>query len=180
MPADLIKGLKVENMSSIKQVYTDYKSMAYKIVLSNNGTEHEAESIFHDALIALIENIKQEKFRGDSNLSTYLMSIVKFKWLTELKKKGKNKISIEMHDKLYVNEVDDKEEMEEMEMKYSYLEKSIELLNQECRKLLVAYYYKKMKLKDIARSMDYTDSFVRVKKVRCMNSLRSIILKNKS
>jgi len=175
MDAALIEGLKNENSESIKKIYTDYKSRAYKIVLSNSGTEHEAESVFHDSLIALIENIKAEKFRGDSSLSTYLTSIVKFKWLRELKKKGKTMISTEDINYLLTDKHIDEDEVNELEEKYDLLE----LLNVECRKLLTAYYYKKMKLKAIALDMNYTDSFIRVKKVRCMNSLRSLIQKNK-
>ncbi len=177
---DLIDGLREGRDEIIKYAYDTFKSRAYKIVLSNNGSEHEAESIFHDALIVLIENIRDQKFKGDSLVSTYLTGIIKFKWLNELKKNGRHLNTKEDFPEinLVVNNAIDEELSIIEEKQWQQLELSIEKLKDDCRKLLQLYYYKNEKLKNIAQMMDYTESFVRVKKLRCMSALKSLVEKN--
>jgi len=176
--SDLIEGLRNENPEVISYVYQNYKRRAFKVVLSNSGNETEAESLFHDALIVLIENIRAEKFKGDSEVATYLTGILKFKWLNELRKRGKEvKRNADYLDDIKAIEEEDVDLKNIEESQYQMLESSMSELNEDCRKLLTAYYYKNEKLKEIALEMEYTESFVRIKKLRCMNALKSIIEK---
>lgn len=168
---ELIEGLKCDNTAIIKLVYDNNIRRAYKVVLNNSGTEEEALTVFHESLIVLIENIRNKKYKGDAVLSTYLTSIIKFKWLSVLKKKKLNDIRL---NKAYES-IDFYEPEEDREAKYLELEKHLGSLKEECKKLLIAYYYKKEKLRKIANDLEYTESFVRVKKIRCLKALKSII-----
>ena len=56
------------------------------------------------------------------------------------------------------------------------LYKQFELLGEDCKKLLTGYYYYQKPLEEIAKMMNYTYDFIKVKKFRCMKELRSKLL----
>lgn len=58
-----------------------------KLYKANVGVEVQQE-FFSEALEDLFHNIISNKYRGESNICTYLISIARNKWLTNLKRKN--------------------------------------------------------------------------------------------
>ena len=56
-------------------------------VVNNSGSRQDAEDIFQEVMLAFIDCVQQDKFRGDSTISTFLFSLNRFTWLNELKKR---------------------------------------------------------------------------------------------
>ena len=55
---------------ALKYLYEKNYSMAVNIIRKNGGTEEDATDIYQESVIALYESIKNNKFRGDSKIST--------------------------------------------------------------------------------------------------------------
>ena len=83
-------------------------------------------------------------------------------------KRAKNFINIIQSDQI--------EEKKELEVKYELISEILSQLNEDCKELLFSFYYKKMPLKEIALQMNYSSGFVKVKKKRCMDSLKKKVL----
>ena len=66
-------------------------------------------------------------------------------------------------------------EKEIEEARLQLIEKGLNAISEECRKVLQAYYYQKLSLSEIADNMQYTYAFAKVKKFRCLQSLRNLI-----
>lgn len=166
----LIEDLKAGKSSAYKEVYGKCYKMCYALITKNNGSGEDAEDIFQEAIIVLINNLRKPEFILKAKISTYLYSVVRQMWLYKLRSK---KITVELEERdtgfidLGEDEISEKKVFEE---KHHLVKKMLQELSEECRRLITDYYYKNLKLKDIGKAMDYSDSFVKVKKNRCMNS----------
>ena len=58
-------------------------------IQQNQGSLQDAEDIFQEVIVAFIELVQKNKFRGEASIKTFLYSINKNMWLNELKRKGR-------------------------------------------------------------------------------------------
>lgn len=165
----LLDDLKAGRSSAYNEVYKKYYKMCYSLITKNNGKGEDAEDIFQEAMIVLVNNLRKPEFVLKAKLSTYLYSVIRQMWLYKIRSK-KHTVELVEERNTYMDlgeeEIEEKKAFEE---KHHLVKKMLENLSEECRRLIVDYYYKKLKLKDIGKAMNYSDSFVKVKKNRCMN-----------
>ena len=84
---------------AIRQIYLGYFDMSCSYVLKNNGQREDAEDIFQEVVVSFISVVQQNKFRGESSVSTFLYSLTRHAWLNELKKRGRMKTRDEKFEK---------------------------------------------------------------------------------
>jgi len=85
----IIEGLRSGGAAedrSLRYVYQQHRERIVQFVVSKNGSEAEGKDIFQEGLLVLYKQIKQDKFRGESALGTYIFSICKYLWFHKLKK----------------------------------------------------------------------------------------------
>src|SRR5450631_1606807 len=88
---ELIETLKAAHVSSqvIQYLYRTYFSFLSSYIRQNQGSGQDAEDIFQEVIVAFIEIVKADKFRGESSIKTFLYTLNKFTWLNELKKRSR-------------------------------------------------------------------------------------------
>ena len=69
-------------------------------------------------------------------------------------------------------DVDAMDEHLEMEKKHNHIAEVLKSMKVECRNIIEASFYKKLSGSEIAQLLGYTESFVKVKKFRCLEELR--------
>jgi len=151
-----------------KQNYESIKSY----VLNNNGTEEDAKDIFQDSLIVFYKKIKTSDLYLNCAIKTYMYSVCKNKWLDRLRAtKNRNRILKEGFVQESEEYIEDKE-IENKERKET-LNKILNLLGSDCKKILYYYYYDRISMKDIAEKMGYAgEQSAKNKKLKCLNYLR--------
>lgn len=87
----LLEDLKaggIKRQRAIATIYGDskLKNQIIAFVSKNSGSRDEGIDIFHEGIIALDENVRNNKYRGDGNLSGYLYSICRYLWLNKIKR----------------------------------------------------------------------------------------------
>jgi RNA polymerase sigma factor (sigma-70 family) len=92
--ASLIEDIKsggMKRQQAIATIYQDsqLKNQVIGFVKNNSGGADEGIDIFHEGIIALDANIRQDKYRGEGNLNGYLFSTCRFLWLNRLKRNKK-------------------------------------------------------------------------------------------
>ncbi len=97
---DNIKAGGARRQKAIAMIYEDnaLKNQVIGFVLNNNGNRDDGIDIFHEGIIALDENVRKDKFKGDGKLKGYLYSICRFLWLNRLKKDQRIKYTSESHE----------------------------------------------------------------------------------
>ena len=126
-------------------------------------------------IVTFIELVKLGKFRGESSISTFLFAIGRNVWLNELKKRGRSQLRNEKFEKSrgFVDE-DISKYLVNREMRAQVIE-LLDKIGETCKKILLAYYYDNLSMKDILQQLDYeNEQVVRNKKYKCLKQLEQI------
>ncbi len=169
-----MKGSKEQRDRALGVIYKNNKEKVCSFVLSNSGSEEEAKDIFQEAVIAFYENVRNEKFKGESTISTYLYSITRFKWLNQIKK---NSVRKEHQESVVQEQFMDSPlaTLMEGERKAGVLE-VLALLGTACKDLLIENMYHGASMKEIAKNGLYSsEQIVRNKKYKCLQKLKELI-----
>ncbi|BDS15596.1 RNA polymerase sigma factor [Aureispira anguillae] len=174
-----LKQLQLGESKAIKQLYTLAYPSCANMILSNNGSNEDARDIFQEALLVFIKKLQNPDFKLTAQPKTYLYAVCRNLWLKQLQKRKKNKATIQIDDPdnmIPLIHVDEIAEKKAIESKHELIGEILTQLKGDCKQLLIAFYFKKMPLKEIAKIMDYSDGFVKVKKKRCMDALKKKVL----
>ena len=130
--------------------------------------------IYQDAIIALIENAKKGKIDDlKSSVTTYLYGIGKFMIFQKLKKESKT-VSIDDFEKIEM--VYDDYSEDEINLQVKMLQKGLNKLGDQCKKVLELFYYEEKKLDEIQSILGYTNKDVlKSQKSRCLKQLKELI-----
>ena len=160
----------------LRFLYQEYKGMIQQFINKNNGSSEEGKDVFQDALIALYENIKSGKFKGDSTISSYLYSIARFMWLNRLKRKN---IEWKILDSQPKADIEDSHlpSLLEKESQQKVMDLFAQL-GEQCKTILVYAIYREYNMREISQKMNYENEQVaRNKKYKCLKRLKALIAK---
>lgn len=167
----LIDALRLpkERRKAIKVLYKEFPKIKTNIC-SSGGTKEEAEEIFNDALILLIEKVEAKDFQLTSKLTTFFYGINRFLWMNALRKKQKTQ-HLEWKDTIIVTAEEIGYE-DEKEDKLQLIEQALEFVTSKCKELFQRFYYKKEKMAAIAKTMGYSSvNSAKTQKYKCMEHL---------
>ncbi len=179
----LLKAIQANDEGVLKNLYKEnfYKTEQY--ILMNSGSIDEAKDIFQEAFVTVWENVQDNKFvpKNQSALNGYLYTIAKNKWLNHLNSvRYKKTNSYENHVQTLSNKktIEDDIFKEENNNKMDDVTNAFETLGDACQKLLSVFYYDNKSLRDISKLLNITEASARNKKYRCIEKLRTLVLKS--
>lgn len=175
---ELIRDLKT-NAAPDKQIEYLYKANfdALSIYIQQNqGSRQDAEDIFQEVIIAFIELVQKDKFRGESSVKTFLFSINKNMWLNELKRRNRAEIRERKFEAgKEITTANDSHSITALEARHQVMT-IMDKLGEACKKILLAFYYDNMSMKEILQIMSYdNEQVLRNKKHKCMKSLEQML-----
>ena len=170
----LIDLLKMNDEKAIRNFYNENKNGFILFAKRYNIHSDDIIDIYQDAIIALIENAKKGKIEDlKSSLSTYLFGIGKFMIFQKLRKDGKT-IPMESFEKIEMTYDDYTEEETDLQIKL--LQKGLNKLGDQCKKVLELFYYEEKKLDEIQSILGYTNKDVlKSQKSRCLKQLKELV-----
>jgi len=150
-------------------------------VKRNSGSEHDAKTVLHDAIIVFVKKVYSNGgLQLEKGIEAYLFGIVKNLWSNTLRSRSKNRTS-ELKDSQTSIASDENKLMDLMsEEKRQTLEKVLASIGEKCRQVLMLWAYgNSMKL--IASNLSYSsEGMARKKKHQCLQKLKSTITGNQS
>ncbi len=174
----LIDALRSSDRSdeAIRYLYRRQYGAAEAYIKQNSGSEQDAEDIFQDVVLVFIELLKQDKFRGESSVGTFLYSLTRNIWLNELKKRGRSKLRDQNFEKTKATQETDVSHFIANREAKSQLMQVFERLGDNCRKILLAFYFDNLPIKDILLTLNYeNEQVVRNKKYKCLKQLEQMM-----
>src|ERR1700754_4990439 len=89
--AELLQAISDERGmdDAVRYLYRQYFAGISIYVQQNDGSRQDAEDIFQESVVALIQVIQQNRFRGEAGVKTFLFAIARNTWLNELKRRGR-------------------------------------------------------------------------------------------
>jgi len=172
---NLYDAIKANDETALKNFYTSNYFKAEQYILKNNGTIEHAKDIYQEAFIAAWRNIQSEKFHPENENSptAYLHRIVKNKWLDHLRSNRHKKTVPLSGDTDRIEEIwqgEDLRHLTEIKNKFKYL-------GENCREILIRFYYKKESLRTIAEKFEWTEATAKNNKYRCLQRFRDLLKK---
>jgi RNA polymerase sigma factor (sigma-70 family) len=161
---------------SIKAIYTAYYDSLSWYVINNSGSRQDAEDIFQEVVVAFIDLVQKNKFRGESTVKTFLFSLNRYSWLNELKRRNRALVREEKYEKGQERlEMDAGAMIADREGKEEIV-KLVSQLGETCRKILLLFYYENLSMKEILDNMHYeNEQVVRNKKYKCLKQLEQML-----
>jgi RNA polymerase sigma factor (sigma-70 family) len=142
-------------------------------ILNNKGKDVDAQDIFQEALIVLIRNIEENKYKESSSLKSYLFAISRNLWLKQLnKKKVQKEVYMEHSNIPEITMSEDTINTVEDELSLKSMNEQFKKLGSECQELLMMFYYESKKMKDIQNRFNLgSEQAAKNKKMRCIQYL---------
>jgi len=176
--AELLEMIKNgDNLDgAIKYLYRSQFLKASVYMKQNSGSQEDAEDIFQDVIVSFIQLVQKDKFRGDSSIGTFIYVLVRNTWLNELKKRKRSKLREEKFENTQEkSEAGAGEFIINREIKNQIVE-LIESLGENCKKILLAFYYDNLPMQEILANLHYeNEQVVRNKKYKCLQKLQQTL-----
>ncbi|MEO7312470.1 MAG: sigma-70 family RNA polymerase sigma factor [Chitinophagaceae bacterium] len=163
-----------------KELKALYQSEFYKTeqyVLKNSGTAEQAKDTYQEAFIAVWRNLQLGRFtpKNETALAGYLYQVAKNKWIDYLRS-GYHKNTVNTSEMVKEDEL--VEALPEAQSDFlDQVKKGFNELGDNCKEVLVRFYYKNETMKAIAAAMNWTEATARNNKYRCLEKLRAFVKK---
>jgi len=167
---------------AIEFIYKEYYSLLENYIINNNGSKDDAADIIQETIIAFIEIVEANKFRSESSIKSFLFSITRNLWLTELRKRS----SADNRNKIFEKSKDTTEQEVVHHLirreHFSTIRQLFEKLGDKCKQLLTLVYYEDLSMNDIIKMMPgyQNEQVLRNKKYKCMKQLENMIGDNET
>ena len=166
--------------ATIGYLYKAHYEHLAKYVLYNNGNEQDGEDIFQEVVVMFIRSVQLRKFRGESSIRTFLYALNRNTWLNELKRRGRAEAREQKSMMVEEPEMNNANWIIEKREGHRILLETMEKLGNDCKQLLLLYYYENHSMKEIAEVTHYeNEQVVRNKKYKCLKKLEEMITVNK-
>ena len=139
------------------------------------ASETEAEDVFMEGMTEVVFHIKNNRFRNDCALSTYLYKICRLIWFQKFRSQKVAHFQQEVTDQNMLSMQFNLEYSNHKEVMNNILDQ----IGEGCKKVL-RLWSEGFKMKEIQQEMKYSSSQVAMnKKNKCLNKLRELVRDNK-
>lgn len=178
---DLIKRSKNGDVEAFEALIRDYKKLAYNIAYRVLKNKEDAEDASQDALVKVFKNIS--KFNMDSTFKVWLYRIVTNTCFDYLKKKKVVAYSVDSladseGEEMKIEIPDNANNPEivlENKLDREIINKSIEMLDNDARIIVVMREMHQMSYKEIANVLSISEGTVKSRLNRAREKLKTII-----
>ena len=175
---ELVQAIR-QNQNLNKAISFIYQHHAEKIssfLINYGASQQQAEDVFQEVVVAFIDLVQKNKFRGEASVKTFLFALNRNIWLNELKKRGRA-----MQRELNNGKDQDREDLDashlivHREARTQVIE-IVDQLGGACKKILLMFYYENLSMKEILEKTEYeTEQVVRNKKYKCLKQLEQML-----
>jgi RNA polymerase sigma-70 factor (ECF subfamily) len=179
--AQLLEGLLINNAQRIhfeKALYLQYNYFIQEGMRKYNLQQDDSFSAYSDAVLAVLQNISNKSFSGQSSLKTYLFQIFSNKCIDLIRKRTTNKYQVHQSsgEPELLNHLPDgvKGVIEKLidEQKMAAVRQQLEVIGQKCKDILLLYEDRYTD-SEIAVELGYnTAAVAKTTRLRCLEKIR--------
>jgi RNA polymerase sigma factor (sigma-70 family) len=155
-----------------EEIYERYANKVYRKCYSFVYNQEKAEDLTHDIFLKLI--MKIGTYKESSKFSTWLYSIT-YNYCMDQIRTGKKKPEVPLPDQM---DMMDDNDTELMDFQNAELAKSMKQMPGEERAILQMKYQEDFSIKEIADTLNITESAVKMRLLRSKEKLKRIYLEN--
>jgi RNA polymerase sigma factor (sigma-70 family) len=174
----IISGLDgIDLAVPVKALYDMFYREIIDFIQIKGGSEEDGADIFQEAIVILIDEIREGKFRGESKIKTFLYGIARNLWLMELRTRERRKKREENY--MYSEPLIEEAKIPEKEI--GALDLLFNQVGDVCKKILLGFYYENKSMKMLLKEFDFkNEQVLRNRKNLCMKKLKDLISSNQA
>lgn len=163
---------KTNPNQAINQLYEQHYGVLENYILRNSGDQDDAADLIQEVMLVFVKLVTQGKFRGEASIKSFLYSICKNLWISELRKRK----SMSARNERYEMEKDEmdldiSEEISRNE-NLRFVMDLFEKLGEKCKQVLTLFYFEELPMKEICEKLEFSsEQVLRNKKYKCLQSL---------
>lgn len=173
MATEILNDLKGENNNAFGLLYKEYFGMVNSFVINNNGESIDAEDIFQDTMLVLVEKLRQDNFELTASMKTYIMAIAKNLWLKHLRTHKKVVELSELYDNKFFEEIN--LAIEQEKNYWDKLQNYMHKITEHCKGLIHDMFFKEKAIEQIQKEYGYsTKHNAQNQKHKCVEQIRRV------
>lgn len=173
METEIINELKGENNQAFGQLYKAYFGMVQRFVIKNSGRTEDAEDIFQDTLLVLVEKLKQDDFYLTASIKTYIMAIAKNLWFKHLRTAYREVEFSEQHDRQFFEDIN--QAIEDEKTYWNKLQNYLEQITTHCQHLIRKMFFQSESIEQIQKEYGYSSKHnAQNQKHKCVEQIRRV------
>jgi RNA polymerase sigma-70 factor (ECF subfamily) len=172
-----IRGGGIARERAASQLYDQCLRFVFRIIKDKGLSEEEARDAYVDAVVAVVEQVAQGKFRGDSRLSTYLFQILTFKSIDLIRRKTARRVETtpELPEEL-ADPAQSALERLGLSQEVDQLSDVMGRLGGKCRDILLDWAYHGYSMEEIAQRHDLKGATsAATQKYKCFKRLQTLL-----
>jgi RNA polymerase sigma factor (sigma-70 family) len=167
----LLQQLKHDDHASFQRLYTLYFPTIQGYICKNSGYHEDAEDVFQETIVVMLEKTKQPDFELTSSLRTYLFAIARNIWLKRLRENKRRK-TIDLPLNILEKELilDDEHPVDGAAEK---VEKWLEKITKNCQYILRAIFFYQEPMEDLMKKMGWKNKHSAAnQKYKCLEQVK--------
>ena len=84
---NIVERIRKNDRAVLGELFVRYEKMIGSYIVTNGGSDADAEDILQEAIIVLWQKANAPDFQLTSKVSTFLMAIARNKWMAEMRKR---------------------------------------------------------------------------------------------
>ena len=166
-----IEGIKKQNEKVIAEIYKQLFPSVRQFIYRNNGSAEDARDIFNDAIIVVMERVRENTLELHCSLKTYVYAISKNLWLKKLKSEKIETINYDEIEETMAGAELIEEEFYNIDRARLLYQKHLVKMSPTCR-IIIAKFLEGKSFRDITEEMNYgNEGYARKRKYRCIKLL---------
>lgn len=170
---DYLDAIRNNDKRVLTEIYDKFFPGVARYIRQNSGREADAHDVFQEAMMVLFRKSKEPGFSIRQSFQSYLFTVCKQIWMNELRKKGRQGVTLDEVPTLTDDE-DITATLVEREKAKLFRAKFAEL-KEDCQKLL-GLFFERVKMEEITRKMGHGSvSYTKKRKFKCKERLIELI-----
>lgn len=170
--SDTLAGLQHRNNAAYDLLYSFYYPGIEKFIKRNNGTSADAEDVFQETIIVLLEKVPKEDFKLTSSIKTYITAVAQNIWLKRLRD-ARRSIHLDLTYELEDMTLAEWERKEEALIQRHFLQRILERVTRHCVVFLTKTFLSGATREQLMEEMGYRNAHTfDNQKYKCLEQAR--------
>jgi RNA polymerase sigma factor (sigma-70 family) len=177
---EIIHGLRKRDNRVLQYIYKNAFNSVKQLIISNAGSDNDAEDIFQESLIIIFKKLKDEPgFKLDCAFNTYVYSIARLLWLKHLRQIKKIHIDPLNRDMEERIEFEEPSPVQDKDLRMAVYQRNLLKIPEDCQSIL-KLTAQNITAREIAERLGFrSEGYVRKRRHFCKEFLVNQIKEDK-
>lgn len=170
---NLIVDLKTENNFAFGKLYQNNFGKISRFVQNNSGNKADAEDLFQDSMLVLVEKLRQDNFQLTASIDTYVFAICKNIWFKKLRDRNYELSIDELQSFDFMSSINDF--IEDDKTYFEKLKGYLVKITDHCNRLIQDMFFKGKTIDQIQKDYGYsTRHNAQNQKHKCVQQIKKV------